>query len=185
MTSAFALFDSALGVCAIAWSGAGITGLLLPDGDADTTQALARRRFASAGECQPSPPVADVIADIQRLLDGEPRDLSRVRLDLTGVADFDRRVYAAITTVGPGDTTTYGAIAARLGDPGLARAIGQSLGRNPIPIIVPCHRVLGAGGTTGGFTAPGGVSTKLRLLAIERARHLQPALPWDQAPPHT
>jgi methylated-DNA-[protein]-cysteine S-methyltransferase len=179
-TPAFALFETALGACAIAWSDAGISGLLLPEGNQDATRALARRRFEGADERQPPPPVADVVTNIRRLLDGEPRDLSRVSVDLTGVADFDRRVYDAITAVGPGETTTYGEIAARLGGPGLARAVGQSLGRNPIPIILPCHRVLASGGRTGGFTAPGGVSTKLRLLEIERARHVQPALPWDQ-----
>ena len=99
---------------------------------------------------------------------------------MTGVPDFDRRVYAEARSIAPGETRTYGEIAARLGDPGLSRAVGQALGRNPFVIVVPCHRVLAAGGKAGGFSAPGGVETKRRLLEIEGARALHPTLPWDE-----
>jgi methylated-DNA-[protein]-cysteine S-methyltransferase len=177
----FALFDTALGRCAIAWGPDGIVGLRLPERDDDTMRARMRRRHPEALEENAPPDVERVVADIQRLLAGEGGDLSGVSLDMTGVPDFDRRVYAEARAIAPGETRTYGEIAARLGDPGLARAVGQALGRNPFVIIVPCHRVLAAGGNAGGFSAPGGVETKRRLLEIEGARALHPTLPWDSS----
>jgi len=104
------------------------------------------------------------------LLRGEASDLSAVALDLSGVEPFARRVYEVARTIAAGGTLTYGEIAARLGDRALARDVGQALGQNPFPLIVPCHRVLAAGGKAGGFSANGGVATKLRLLSIEGAR---------------
>ena len=112
------------------------------------------------------------IEGIVALLTGEARDLSDVPLDLDEVPEFHCKVYDVARTIKPGTTLWYGEIAARLGEPDAARAVGQALGRNPIPIIVPCHRVLAADGATGGFSAPGGTATKLRLLAIEGARLL-------------
>jgi methylated-DNA-[protein]-cysteine S-methyltransferase len=107
------------------------------------------------------------------LLDGDRRDLIDIPLDFDdSVPEFHRRVYEVARTIGPGRTLSYGEIAARVGEPDAARAVGQALGRNPIPIIVPCHRVLAANGGTGGFSAPGGTATKLQLLAIEGARLL-------------
>ena len=103
------------------------------------------------------------------LLAGEPRDLRFVGLDLERAGEFERRVYEIARAIPPGSTLTYGEIAERLGDPGAAQAVGQSMGRNPWPIVVPCHRVLGAGGKVGGFSAPGGARTKLRMLEIEGA----------------
>ena len=113
--------------------------------------------------------VQEWIDAIRALLSGEARDLLEVRLDQRGVPDFPQRVYELTRQIPPGKTLTYGEVARRLGSPGAARAVGRALGRNPWPLVVPCHRVLAAGGRTGGFTAPGGVNTKLRLLAIERA----------------
>jgi methylated-DNA-[protein]-cysteine S-methyltransferase len=110
------------------------------------------------------------IRDIVRLLAGEAVDLSRVALDMTGVPEFNRQVYAIAREIPPGETMTYGAIARRIGDVTLSRAVGQALGQNPFPIVVPCHRVLAANGKTGGFSARGGVATKMRMLSIERAR---------------
>ena len=110
------------------------------------------------------------IEDITALLSGDRRDLSGIALDLDGVAEFPRRVYALARTIPPGQTLTYGEIASKLGDPLRAREVGQALARNPFPIVVPCHRVLAANGKSGGFSAPGGVSTKLRMLEIEGAR---------------
>ncbi|MBN8510842.1 MAG: MGMT family protein, partial [Burkholderiales bacterium] len=107
---------------------------------------------------------------IRALFEGRGDDLRDVGLDLDGIAPFEQRVYAAARTIGPGRTTTYGELAARLGDPTLARAVGQALARNRFAPVVPCHRVLAAGGRAGGFSAPGGLATKLRLLQIERAR---------------
>ena len=118
---------------------------------------------------------------IRALMNGEKIDLADSPLDLTGLADFDLRVYRVALSIPPGETLTYGEVARRIGEPQAAQTVGQSLGRNPIPIIVPCHRVLAASGRTGGFSAPGGVSTKLKLLSIERARTGEPTL-FDDDP---
>jgi len=127
--------------------------------------------------------VQRVIADIVALLGGEPRDLTHVTIDTDGMADLNRGVYDIARTIPPGATLSYGEIAERLGDRSLARDVGQALGQNPIPIIVPCHRVLAAGGKVGGFSAPGGVVTKLRLLTIEGAQPNGPTL-FDRLPLH-
>lgn len=116
------------------------------------------------------------IADILALLDGGTTDLSGVALDMEGVADFDRKVYEVARTIRPGETMSYGAIAAHLGDPGAARGVGQALGRNPFAIVVPCHRVVTADGGLGGFSAAGGSTTKRRMLEIEGAAVAPPTL---------
>lgn len=103
------------------------------------------------------------------LLSGEPIDLADVVLDMDGVPEFHQRVYGVTRRIPPGETRTYGEIATALGEPGAARAVGQALGRNPFPIVVPCHRVLAAGGKAGGFSAPGGTRTKMKILDIEGA----------------
>jgi methylated-DNA-[protein]-cysteine S-methyltransferase len=103
------------------------------------------------------------------LLSGTPDPMDDVVIDLGAISDFRRGVYEIARTVGPGDTITYGEIAARLNNPSSAREVGQALGANPVPLIVPCHRVLAAGGKLGGFSARGGVTTKSKLLAIEGA----------------
>ncbi|MBL8588752.1 MAG: MGMT family protein, partial [Methylobacteriaceae bacterium] len=113
--------------------------------------------------------VAATIAAIVALIGGERRDLADARLDLAGIGNFERAVYAATRGLGPGETASYGEIARRVGEPGAARAVGRALGANPFPIVVPCHRVTGAGGALTGFSAPGGVETKRRLLVIEGA----------------
>ena len=117
----------------------------------------------------PPAPVAEAIERIVTHLEGGSPDLDSIALDLADVQEFDRRVYDIARAIPRGATRTYGEVAAELGDPGAARAVGQALGRNPFPIIVPCHRVLAAAGRPGGFSAHGGVATKLRLLAIEGA----------------
>jgi methylated-DNA-[protein]-cysteine S-methyltransferase len=166
----FALFETAIGGCAIAWSGSGVVALQLPETDDQRTRARVLRRWPHAQEEPPPPGVQHVVVDIVALLAGEATDLSAVVLDMERVPAFDRRVYEVARTIAPGETLTYGDIAARLGDPGTAREVGQALGRNPFAVIVPCHRVIAAGNKTGGFSANGGVTTKLRLLEIERAR---------------
>jgi methylated-DNA-[protein]-cysteine S-methyltransferase len=125
--------------------------------------------------------VQRAIDDIVALLAGERRDLNHVRVDIADVPDFNRRVYDIARTIPPGATLSYGEIAERLGDKMLARDVGQAMGQNPVPIIVPCHRVLAAGGKMGGFSAPGGTKTKLRLLEIERAQPGGPTL-FDHLP---
>jgi methylated-DNA-[protein]-cysteine S-methyltransferase len=177
----FTLFDTAIGNCGFVWSGRGVAGVQLPERNEDATRNRILRRFPAAAESVPSDGMQRAIADIVALLGGEPRDLTHVTIDSADVADFNRRVYAIARTIPPGATLSYGEIAERLGDRNLARDVGQALGQNPFPIIVPCHRVLAAGGKVGGFSAPGGVVTKLRLLTIEGAQPNGPTL-FDRLP---
>jgi methylated-DNA-[protein]-cysteine S-methyltransferase len=165
----FTLFDTSIGRCAMVWSARGIIGVELPAASEAATRARLLRRHPQAREAAPSADVARAIAGIVALTGGERRDLAEIVLDLDGVPEFNRRVYAIARTIAPGSTLTYGAIAARLGETD-ARAVGEAMGQNPIPIIVPCHRVVAANRKTGGFSAPGGVATKMRLLAIEGAQ---------------
>jgi methylated-DNA-[protein]-cysteine S-methyltransferase len=166
----FALFDTAVGRCGIAWSERGVAGVQLPERDENATRARLRRRFPDAPEAPPPAHIGQTMEEIARLLRGERRDLSAVELDMDGVPEFNRRVYAVARTCPAGATLSYGEIATRLGDPAAARDVGVAMGQNPFPIIVPCHRVLAAGGKPGGFSAAGGVTTKLRLLNIEGAQ---------------
>jgi len=167
--SGFALFDTAIGRCGIAWGECGVAGVQLPEVGEAETRARMLHRFPAAGETAPPPEVQQTIERIVALLRGEASDLSTVALDMDGVPEFHRRVYDAARAIPPGGTLSYGDIARRVGAPGAARAVGQALGRNPFPIVVPCHRVLAAGGKIGGFSAQGGVATKRRILAIESA----------------
>ncbi|HEX8570098.1 MAG TPA: methylated-DNA--[protein]-cysteine S-methyltransferase [Caulobacteraceae bacterium] len=164
----FALFETSVGRCGVVWRGAKLAGVHLP-GSGDAPASL-RRRFPDAVEAAPPPAVAAAIEAITALLEGEPRGLADLPLDTSAVPDFERRVYEVARTIPPGAVLTYGEVAARMGEPGAAQAVGRALGRNPFPIVVPCHRVVAADGKLGGFSAPGGRSTKLKLLAIERAR---------------
>ena len=180
MTAAhFALFETVIGVCGIAWTEHGVRGVQLPEPNAATARARLLRRVAGAREHPPVEMVQPTIDGIAALLAGGPSDLSDVLLDLHGIPAFHRRVYALTRQIPAGRTASYGEIATQLGEPGTARAVGEALGRNPVPLIVPCHRVLAAGGKFGGFSARGGVATKMRLLAIERAI-LPLALPGDR-----
>jgi methylated-DNA-[protein]-cysteine S-methyltransferase len=150
-------FETAIGTCGIRWNERGITGVaVLPAPGPDEAPATVPG------------PVAAAAAGIVALLAGEPRDLREVVLDEDGIDAFRRRVYAATRAVGPGSTATYGEIARAIGDPGAARAVGAALGANPFPVVVPCHRVLAADGALHGFSAPGGVATKRRMLELER-----------------
>lgn len=167
--TSFALFETALGICGLAWSGQGIAAVALPEDDPARLRARFARKWPEAVESPPPPGLDAVVLAIKALLAGEAADLSAAPLDFGEIGAFERRVYEIALTIPPGRTLTYGEIAARLGDKALSRAVGQALGRNPFPIVVPCHRVLAAGGRTGGFSGPGGVSTKFRLLEIERA----------------
>ena len=167
---AYAFFDTALGRCGVAWGPDGIVALQLPESREAATRARLLARYPDAVEARPPADVQRWVDDIAALLRGESRELADLRLDMRGVPDFHRRVYEVARTIGPGATSTYGEIATRLGSRGLSRAVGQALGRNPFPLVVPCHRVLAAGRRVGGFSAAGGIATKLRLLAIE-GRH--------------
>jgi len=180
MATGFALFETAIGRCGIAWGGKGIVCVQLPEGRDADTRARVLRICPQAREEAAPPHVQEVVDGIVALLRGEGRDFTTVPLDMDDVATFARRVYEITRTIPPGATLSYGDVAARLGDPGAARAVGRALGQNPFPILVPCHRVLAAGGKTGGFSGSGGVVTKLRLLAIEGA---QRPLPLEGQPP--
>ncbi len=166
----FALFETAVGCCGIAWGAGGIIAVQLPERTPQATRARLLRRCPATPELPPPPEIEATIADIVALLRGEARDLSAVRLDMDAVPAFQRHVYAIARGIPPGATLSYGDIATQLGDRALARDVGDAMGRNPFPIIVPCHRVLGAGGKPGGFSAAGGVTTKLTLLNIEGAQ---------------
>jgi methylated-DNA-[protein]-cysteine S-methyltransferase len=165
----FALFETPIGSCGIEWSPRGINGLQLPMGSDEQTRARIRQRHGDVAETAPTAEVQRAIDRIVELLAGRPDDLRDIALDLDGVPDFNRSVYDIARGIPPGQTMTYGDIAKRLGGVELSRDVGQALGRNPCPIVVPCHRVLAAGQKPGGFSAKGGVTTKLKMLAIEGA----------------
>ena len=165
----FALFDTAIGVCGIVWTARGINAVQLPLPDESKTRARIRQRYGELAAAIPPAAVQMAIEGMVALLEGKARNLSDVVLDLEDVPGFHRDVYEVARTIPPGRTMTYGDIARRLGGVELSRDVGQALGRNPCPIVVPCHRVLAAGGKPGGFSANGGVATKLKMLAIEGA----------------
>lgn len=166
----FSVFDTAIGRCALAWNEHGIAHVQLPEVSDALTCARLLRHLPDATQADPPVEVRQAIARICALLAGERDDLADLPLDLREVPPFHRRVYELVRSIGPGRTMTYGEVATQLGDPGAARAVGQALGENPFAPIVPCHRVLAAGGRSGGFSAAGGVATKLRMLETERAR---------------
>lgn len=165
----FAIFETPIGPCGITWNARGITGLQLPEASAAGTRVRLRRRWSGAEESTPPPGVQRAIGRVLALLEGKAVDLGDIPLDLEGAPDFHRKIYEVARTIPAGQTMTYGDIAKRLGVPHESREVGQALGRNPVAIIVPCHRVLGADGKMGGFSANGGVTTKRRILEIEGA----------------
>jgi DNA-3-methyladenine glycosylase I len=167
--SEYALFDTALGRCAIAWTGRGIRALMLPEADSSGTVRRLLQETGPAKEARPPAWVEDVMRRIRSHVSGSPQSFSDVRLDLDGAGPFRRSVYAAARGIPGGSLLGYGELAARIGSPKAARAVGAAMGRNPIPILVPCHRVVGAGKSPGGFSAFGGLSTKARLLRAEGA----------------
>ncbi|MBV8791768.1 MAG: methylated-DNA--[protein]-cysteine S-methyltransferase [Pseudolabrys sp.] len=179
MTLGLTIFDTAIGPCGIAWGPKGIVGVQFPQSDANRTRALLMKRCPGATEAQPPQDIVSAIEDIVALLSGEVRDLAHIDVDIADMPDFNRRVYAVARTIPPGKTMTYGEVVQQLGDPLLARDVGQALGQNRIPIIIPCHRVLTANGKSGGFSAPGGVATKMRLLSSEGAQPQGPDLFGD------
>ncbi|MDO9413707.1 MAG: methylated-DNA--[protein]-cysteine S-methyltransferase [Pseudolabrys sp.] len=175
------IFDTAIGPCAIVWGERGLLGVQIPEADAAATKARMLKRFPNAQEADPPADIQNVIEGMRALLRGERRDLVDVAIDDEGVPEFNKRVYAIVRKLPPGQTMTYGEIAERLGDKNLARAVGQAMGENRCPIVMPCHRVLAASGKSGGFSAPGGVVTKLKLLTIEGAQPGGPGL-FDALP---
>lgn len=181
------VFETPIGPCGLVWSGEAIVATALPEGDADGTRQRLMRRVPGAVETPPPPAITVARDRIVALLEGGRDDLGDIALDMAEVPDFNRKVYDIARAIPPGETRTYGEIARRVGGLEQSRAVGMALGQNPFPIVVPCHRVLGANGKAGGFSADGGVETKLRMLSIERAQtgsepSLFEALPLAMAP---
>ncbi len=165
------VFETAMGFCAIAWSDAGIVRFQLPVKSAGAADWSMRRRASGAEPGARPESVTAVVAAAKRYFDGEETDFSNVRLDLGGQDTFFSQIYAALRRVGWGRTTTYAALAKEVGaSREAARDVGQAMASNPAPLIIPCHRVLAAGGKIGGFSAPGGATTKIRMLELEGVR---------------
>lgn len=171
----YAIFETAAGWCGIAWNEAGIVRFTLPASGEAEAERLMRRRMPDIGRSDPPPDIRKTMSDVERYFAGEPIDFSHVPLDLGPQEVFFAKVYDAVRRLGWGETTTYGAVARQLGaGPEAARYVGQAMAGNPVPLIVPCHRVLAAGNKIGGFSAPGGSDTKRRMLEMEGV---------DMAPP--
>jgi len=180
-TYGMTLFDTAVGSCGVVWGDTGIVGIALPSDqdDLSATRGHLTDMYPNVVDRPAPDEVQAAISGMIALLAGESVDLGGVRVDLHGVPDFYRRVYAVTRAIPPGSTLTYGEVAARLGMPGAVQAVGQALGRNPVPIVVPCHRVVAAAGGLGGFSAPGGTATKRRMLQIEGALPPPPPTLFD------
>ena len=164
----YRLFETAHGVAAIAWHADGVISFRLPASSAETTERALLRHLPNAIPGEPPSEIAATITAARRYFDGEKMDFSDVSVDIGTQQPFFAQVYETVRRLGWGQTTTYGAVARELGAaPEAARAVGQAMASNPIPLIIPCHRVLAAGGKVGGFSAPGGSTSKLRMLAIE------------------
>jgi methylated-DNA-[protein]-cysteine S-methyltransferase len=176
----YLVFETALGFVGLGWSDAGLTRLVLPGRDrAATAKRLLRRdpdaELVSDTALADTPLwIRDLAGAIRAYASGEQTEFSAVPVDLAGVDDFRRAIYAEAKKLRFGETTTYGELAVRAGHPGLARETGAALGQNPVPLVIPCHRILAAGGKIGGFSAPGGSATKERMLALEGARVAAP-----------
>ncbi|MDQ8755137.1 methylated-DNA--[protein]-cysteine S-methyltransferase [Sphingosinicella sp. LHD-64] len=167
--SGFTLFDTPLGPCGIAWGQDGLRGLQLPEPTEAGARARLARRFPDLEDTEPPESICAITVRIVAHLGGGRDDYADVPIDFARVGDWEASVYRAALAIPAGETRTYGQLASGLGDPGAAQAVGQALGRNPWPIVVPCHRITAADGRTGGFSAPGGAATKLKLLEIEGA----------------
>jgi methylated-DNA-[protein]-cysteine S-methyltransferase len=173
---AYALFDTDIGRCGLAWGPRGVLGVQLPEKSEMTTRMRLLRHCPNADEADPPKAIARGIEDIQKLLAGEKKTLRAITLDQSRVPAFNARVYETARAIPPGTTRTYGDIARAIGDASSARAVGQALSRNPFAIVVPCHRVVGADFKLVGFSASGGIATKLKLLQIEGWRAVEPML---------
>jgi methylated-DNA-[protein]-cysteine S-methyltransferase len=171
----YLIFETAGGFCGIAWNDVGITRFQLPTRSADATERMLLRRAPGAEPGAPTSEVAEAVAAATRYFAGEETDFSGFNLDLGDQDAFFKEIYAAARRVGWGRTTTYGALAKELGaGPEAARDVGQAMATNPVALIIPCHRVLAAGGKVGGFSAPGGSATKIRMLELEGVRIAPP-----------
>jgi methylated-DNA-[protein]-cysteine S-methyltransferase len=180
-THLYLVFETASGFCGISWNCAGITRFQLPARSAEATERNLLRRLPGAEPGTPTPEVFEAVTAVKRYFQGERIDFSDFQLDLDEQDDLFKQIYAAARRVCWGQTTTYGALAKKLGvGPEAARDVGQAMAKNPIPLIIPCHRVLAAGGKVGGFSAPGGSAAKIRMLELEGV-HIGPPQPAQQS----
>jgi methylated-DNA-[protein]-cysteine S-methyltransferase len=162
------IFETANGFCGIAWNDAGITRVQLPARSAEAAERLMLRRAPGTEPGMPTSVVSEAVAAVKRYFERNETDFSHLKLDLSGQDEFFKRIYAAARRVKWGQTTTYGTLAKELGGgPEMARDVGEAMAKNPVPLIIPCHRVLAAGGKIGGFSAPGGAAAKMRMLSLE------------------
>jgi methylated-DNA-[protein]-cysteine S-methyltransferase len=177
----YLIFETAGGFCGIAWNDVGITRFQLPTRSAEATERMLLRRVTGAEPAAPTPEVAEAVAAVKRYFAGEATDFSGFNLDLGDQDAFFKEIYAAARRVGWGHTTTYGALAKELGaGPEAARDVGEAMAKNPVALIIPCHRVLAAGGKVGGFSAPGGSAAKIRMLELEGV-HVEPPRPTQRS----
>ncbi|RWX76720.1 methylated-DNA--[protein]-cysteine S-methyltransferase [Neorhizobium lilium] len=172
----YTVFHTAGGFCGLAWNDAGISRFQLPTQSEESTERLLLKRLSpEAISTAPSDDILRVVADVRRYFAGESTDFTHVRLDLGAQDELFRQIYAAARRLAWGETATYGALAKAVGrGPEAARDVGQAMARNPVALIIPCHRVLAAGGKIGGFSAPGGAISKARMLELEGVRLTRP-----------
>lgn len=164
---AYSIFDTAIGRCGIAWGQSGIVGVQLPEAREIDTRRRLFQLYPEARETRPNPNAEAAIEGIAALLHGESADFAGITLDAGGISPFDQRVYQIARRIPRGETMTYDEIATRLGASGAVRSVTQAINRNPFVVIVPCHRVLEAGGYTDKMSPHGGLISKRRLLSIE------------------
>ncbi len=177
----YLVFETAIGFCGIAWNDVGITRFRLPTRSVEAAKRILRRRMPDAEFGGPTPEVVEAIAAVKRYFEGKETDFSGFKLDLSDQDSFFKQIYVAARQVRWGHTTTYGRLAKEVGaGPEAARDVGQAMAKNPVGLIIPCHRVLAAGGKIGGFSAPGGSETKMRMLKLEGI-HLEPRRPAQQS----
>ena len=165
--SHFTVFDSPIGAVGLAWRNDDVIGVQLPENTPARTLEALQSRFPQSQQKNPRGTIRQVRDDVRSLLAGKRRDLQGVSIDFGEVTPFRQQVLNAARQIAPGQTLSYGELAARVGKPAGARAVGQAMGANPVPIIVPCHRVLASGVKAGGFSAAGGAATKVFMLRSE------------------
>jgi len=170
ITAGHAVLETVIGFMGIAWSEKGLIRLCLPERSRESVERRLMRHAGVSADTKQPQWVVDLIASIKAYAAGEDVDFSGVPVDLDGIDDFRLAIYDAARKLGYGETTTYGELAKRAGQPGLPRETGAALGANPVPLVIPCHRILAAGGKIGGFSAPGGSATKEKMLAMEGVR---------------
>lgn len=172
----YSIFETAGGVCGIAWTDKGVVRFQLPTKSDEAAERLMRRRLSpDAVASVPTPEIDRIISDVRRYFEGSAIDFGQIALDLGRQDEFFQQIYENVRRLAWGETTTYGRMARQLGaGPEAARTVGEAMAKNPVPLIIPCHRVLAAGGKIGGFSAPGGAASKARMLELEGIRLTPP-----------